>query len=199
MKKSFTLIEILLSLIILSILFLAMNNVLNGLKITKKILNNYYISQKLNELLIKTLYADLLNATSIKIIHSKNSDYDRIYMTTSNSLYHLIYPNVLWYVSKNNNTLIRVESPFNINLPNNKLFFLDKFDSNVKLFKIYRKDGKDLIIIKSNKPIYFEIIDVNFSEQSNETNFSGNFKNSNNLKNAINSFNSNTPTNLPTF
>ena len=136
MKKSFTLIEILLSLIILSILFLAMNNIIASLKSASNVLNNYYFKQKQNEILIKTLYADIINATSIKIIHSKNSDYDRLYLITSNSLYDLIEPYVLWYVSRNKNTLIRVESPFKINLPSDKLFFLDKFKNSVKLFNI---------------------------------------------------------------
>ncbi len=169
MKKAFTLIEIMIALLIMSILFLAMNNVVKGLKITKNVLENNYLKDKQNELFIKVLYEDIMNATSVKVVHSKNIDYDRIYLTTSNSLYHLIYPNVLWYVSKNKNTLIRVESPFKITLPNYKLFFVDKFKSNVKLFKFYRKEGKDLIVINAEKPIYFEIINKSADFECNNT------------------------------
>jgi len=166
MKKAFTLIEIMIALMILSVLLLAMNGVIKSLKSTRSVLNNYYFTGKKNELLVKVLYEDILNASSMKIVHSKNSDYDRIYLTTSNSLYNLIYPNVLWYVSRNQNTLIRVESPFKIKLPNYKLFFLDKFTSNVSLFKIYKKKGKDLIVIKANKPVYFEMIDKDYEINS---------------------------------
>jgi len=166
MKKAFTLIEILLALIILSILFLAMNSVIRGLKTTSGVLNEYYLKQKEKELFIKVLYADILNATSMKILHSKNSDYDRLYLITSNSLYNLTFPYVVWYVSKNRNTLIRVESPYKIKLPSDNLFFLDKFKTNVKLFKIYTKEGKDLIVVKSVKPLYFEMVDKNLKIKS---------------------------------
>ena len=166
MKNSFTLIEILLSLMILSILFLAMNGVIKGVKVSEKRLNSYFDSSKNEEVLIKTLYLDIINSTSIKIIHSKNIDYDRIYLITSNSLYNLIYPNVLWYVSKKQNSLIRVESPKKIVLPSDNLFFLDKFKSNVKLFKIYKKGGKDLVILKAKKALYFEILDKDLKIKS---------------------------------
>ena len=156
MKKSFTLIEIMIALMIVSILFLAMNGLISNLKITKKVLDRKYFNEKRKELLIKVLYNDILNATSFRILHSRNSNYDRLYLTTSNSLYNLINPNVLWYVSKNKNTLIRVESPFKIVLPNYKLFFLDKFLDGVKIFKIYSKKSKYLVVLKLKKAFYFE-------------------------------------------
>ncbi len=157
MKKSFTLIEIIISVMILSILFFAMSGVLKNLKITKNVLEKKLIKNNKKELMIKTLYYDLLNAKSIKIIHSQNSNFDRVYITTSNSLYHLIYPYVLWYVSKKENTLIRVESPFKILLPNENLFFIDKFDKNIKIFKIYINNVKSFVFIKKDKPFYFVI------------------------------------------
>ena len=157
MKKSFTLIEIIISVMILSILFLAMSGVIKNLKITKEILEKNFVKSSQKDLMIKTLYYDLLNAESLKIIHSQNSDYDRIYLRTSNSLYRLIYPYVLWYVSKNKNTLIRVESPYKIRLPNDNLFFSDKFDKNIKIFKIYKNKNKILIFIKTKEPLYFEV------------------------------------------
>ena len=163
MKKAFTLIEIMIALMILSILLLAMNGVIKGLKSSKSVLYDYYLSEKKNELFVKVLYEDILNSSSLNIVHSKNSDYDRIYLTTSNSLYHLINPYVLWYVSRNKNTLIRVESPFKIKLPNDRLFFIDKFKNGVSLFRIYHKKGKDLIVLKdNNKPIYFEMTDKDY-------------------------------------
>jgi hypothetical protein len=178
MKKSFTVIELILAVIILSILILAMNNIIINLKSTKNFLKNYLRKTNKSELLIKTLYYDILNATSIKVIHSINSDYDRVYLQTQNSLYHLIFPYVIWYVSKNKNTLIRIESPFKIKLPDENAFFLDKFQQNVKIFKIYKKNGKDLIFIEAKKPFYFEMIDKDFgykvknlkSKDTNKTN-----------------------------
>ena len=157
MKKSFTLIEIIISVMILSILFFAMSGVLKNLKITKEILEKNFVKSSQKELMIKTLYYDLLNAQSVKIVHSPNSDFDRVYIVTSNSLYRLIYPDVLWYVSKNKNSLIRVESPYEITLPNENLFFMDKFEQKVRIFKIYKNQNKIFVFIKTKKPLYFKI------------------------------------------
>ena len=134
-----------------------MSGVLKNLKITKEILEKNFVKSSQKELMIKTLYYDLLNAQSVKIVHSPNSDFDRVYIVTSNSLYRLIYPDVLWYVSKNKNSLIRVESPYKIRLPNENLFFMDKFEQKVRIFKIYKNQNKILVFIKSDNFHYFEI------------------------------------------
>jgi prepilin-type N-terminal cleavage/methylation domain-containing protein len=197
MKKAFTLIELMIAVIILSILILAMNNIIVNLKSTKDFLKVYLQKQNKDELLIKTLYYDILNATSIKIIHSINSNYDRLYLQTNNSLYRLIEPYVVWYVSKNKNSLIRIESPFEIKLPNENAFFLDKFKENVKIFRIFKKGGKDLIFIKAKKPIYFEMIDKDLGQKvdKNLTKENNNSTSNNLNKNNQNSNN----TDLPTF
>jgi prepilin-type N-terminal cleavage/methylation domain-containing protein len=197
MKKAFTLIELMIAVIILSILILTMNNIIVNLKSTKDFLKRYLQKQDKNELLVKTFYYDILNATSIKIIHSINSNYDRLYLQTNNSLYRLIEPYVVWYVSKNKNALIRIESPFEIKLPNENAFFLDKFKENVKIFRIFKKGGKDLIFIKAKKPIYFEMIDKDLGQKvdKNLTKENNNSTSNNLNKNNQNSNN----TDLPTF
>jgi prepilin-type N-terminal cleavage/methylation domain-containing protein len=196
MKKSFTLIELMLAIIILSILILAMNHIIVNLKSTKDFLKNYLNKENQNTLFIKTFYYDILNASSIKIIHSFNSNYDRVYLHTNNSLYHLITPYVVWYVSKNQNTLMRIESPFNIKLPDENAFFLDKFKKNVQLFKILRKNGKDLIVIEAKKPVYFEMIDKDFGKIIKDKNIT---KSSTTTSSSQNYNTNNNNTSLPTF
>jgi len=200
MKKAFTLIEIMLAIMILSILLLAINNIIANLKSTKDFLQNISKRENKNELFIKTLYYDILNSNSMTVKHSFNSDYDRIYINTQNSLYGLINPYVVWYVSKKNNSLIRVESPVKITLPNDRVFFADKFAENVKIFKIFSKNKKELIFFQAanKKPLYFEMINKNYEKAtvSNETNNSNDRnstnKDNNNQKSSSNSF-------LPTF
>jgi len=143
MKKSFTLIELLISIVIFSVLVLAMSNIIKEVNSSKNFLVKHYKYQK--NYLIKVLYYDIFNASSIQIIHTKNPDYDKLILKTSNSLYKLINPTVTWYISKK--ALIRKE-----NLP----YTIDKFDSNVKIFKIYRKNSKFFIYIKGNRKIFFE-------------------------------------------
>ncbi|MEO1924324.1 MAG: prepilin-type N-terminal cleavage/methylation domain-containing protein [Nautiliaceae bacterium] len=153
MKKGWTLIEILISISILSILFLAMSNIIGNLKISKNFLKNNLKKSKKEELLIKTFYSDIMNAKKIKILNT-SKNYIRLILKTSNSLYDLINPNVIWYVSKNGNTLIRAESYLKIK--NNNFYYADKFMQNVKKFKILKKNRKYFVYIKSIKPIFFE-------------------------------------------
>jgi len=198
MKKAFTLIEIMLAIIILSILLLAINNIIANLKSTKDFLQNISNKEKKNELFIKTLYYDILNSNTMTVKHSFDSDYDRIYLNTKNSLYNLINPYVIWYVSKKNNSLIRVESPFKITLPSDRVFFADKFAENVKIFKIFSKNKKELIFIQAanKKPLYFEMINKNYEKAtvSNDSNNSGDTNSTNKNSNQNSSSNSFLPT-----
>jgi len=153
MKKSFTLIEVLISIAIFSMLFLAMVNSIKNFDTTKKVLNSSYNKEYKNSILIKTLYNDILNAKYVKIKKSKN--FDEIYLKTTNSLYNFISPYVIWYVSKKDKALIRVEDYKKDSLPN-RFDNIDKFLDNVKIFKLYKNRGKYFVYIKANKAIYFE-------------------------------------------
>jgi len=147
MKKSFTLIEVMISVIIFSMLFLVMSNVIKNLNVTKHFLEKY--SNK-KDYVVKVLYNDILNSYKIDVIHTKYPNFDRLKLFTTNCFYNDVC-NVLWYVSKNQNRLIRKEG---INS--------DIFKKDLKIFKIYRNKGKDLIFIKAKKPIIFEMIDKDF-------------------------------------
>ena len=147
MKKSFTLIEVMISVIIFSMLFLVMSNVIKNLNVTKHFLEKY--SNK-KDYVVKVLYNDILNSYKIDVIHTKYPNFDRVKLFTTNCFYNDVC-NVLWYVSKNQNRLIRKEG---INS--------DIFKKDLKIFKIYRNKGKDLIFIKAKKPIIFEMIDKDF-------------------------------------
>ncbi|ACM92801.1 prokaryotic N-terminal methylation motif domain protein [Nautilia profundicola AmH] len=156
MKKSFTLIEVLISITILSILFLALSNVISSLSKASDYLEKKYSFENNKYLFLKILYYDILNADDINITQYKN--YTIIKMQTSNSLYFIPKPYVMWYVSKRNNTLVRYESPKNIDiLEDNSNYYLDKFIQNVKIFKIYKHLGKYFVYIDNGKPIYFEM------------------------------------------
>jgi len=155
MKKSFTLIEILISITILSVLFLALSNVIAYLSNSSVFISKNYEKSKNNNRFLKILYYDLLNADEVAIRNTKN--YSFVKLRTSNSLYRIPKPYVIWYVSKNKNSLMRLESSKDINITDKEDYYLDKFAQNVKIFKIYKKDGKYFVYLNKNKPIYFEM------------------------------------------
>ena len=157
MRKSFTLIEILISVTILTVLLLAMSNVIGELKISKTVLKNAFEHSSKEELFIKTLYADIMNADSIKIKHSSNNkNYDTLVIHTKNSLYKNIYPYVLWYVSKNGNVIVRAEDFKPISFKSEE-YFVDVFKKGVKKFRIFKKGLKYFVYIKGKKALFFEI------------------------------------------
>jgi len=156
MKRSFTLIELLISVVILSILFLALSNVIAYLSNSSEFIKKKYFSIKDEKIYLKVLYYDILNADEVGIKSSGN--YTVLRLHTKNSLYSISMPYVMWYVSKKENSLMRLESPQKINIQNlGENFYLDKFAQNVKIFKIYKKDGKYFVYVKTKKPVYFEM------------------------------------------
>ena len=154
MKKSFTLVEVLMSVAIMSVLFLAMSNIIGNLKISKSVIKDKTNFEKKKEILIKVLYSDIINAKQFQIIN-KDKKFFELKLKTKNSLYDLIEPYVVWYVSKNQNSLIRTESYMPIKKDN--FYYIDKFASNLDKFKIFKKNGKYFIYIGTKKPIYFEM------------------------------------------
>jgi len=156
MKKSFTLIEVMISIVIFSLLVLFMSKVITSLHISINSLESNYNSTQTKKNVINTLYMDILENKKIEIIN-KNKKYSILSIQTANSLYDLSMPYVVWYVSKKDNKLMRLEYYKKFKLPIDK-GNLDGF-LNVKIFKIYKNRNKYFIFIrdKNNKDIYFEI------------------------------------------
>jgi len=156
MKKAFTLIEVMISIVIFSILVLFMSKVVSSLNISLHSLDKTYQKNQKQNLLIKTLYADILNSKHI-IIDNKNKNYSILFIQTSNSLYDIAMPYIVWYVSKKDKALMRLESSKEIHLPMDS-GNLDLFDKNVKIFKVYKNNNKYFIFIKGKKELFFEIL-----------------------------------------
>jgi len=141
MKKSFTLLEVLISTVILAFVFVAISSVITSLKRTQSTLASRLDDKK--EYLIKTLYYDLANASEINITKTDNPETDELFLITKNSLYKIPMPYVKWIVRGGD--LIRAESVDDFN--ETEIFTIDKFAKNVKIFKIYKNNNKYLIFI----------------------------------------------------
>jgi len=153
MKKSFSLIELLISITIFSFVYLVMSNIITELKTSENFIKHNYKKFDYKEKILKTLYMDMLNATYFKIV-KRNNTFSTIYLRTTNSLYNLSYPFVVWYVTGSGN-LIRVESLNKRFLPLEKIGYLYDF-GKVKIFRIYQNKNKFFVFYKHYKPLYFE-------------------------------------------
>jgi hypothetical protein len=155
-KKSFTIIELLVAVIILSMIFVVSFGLFNEIKLSQKLsmksLNNI-ISQ---ELVVKIMYDDM---TSADINISKKStqklDTLRLYQS-KNSIYNRPVSWIKYQVNDGN--LIRQESS-NIKMRNSDNDILLKEVIIFKIFKSSNKKNNDkLLFIKTKKDtIYFEV------------------------------------------
>ena len=163
LKKSFTLVEVIISIVLLGIMFTYLYSTINS---TKKQNNNYIEKSEIikNEKQIYRLFnldfAQIIGA--VKITHSKK--YDVLEFKTKNSIYQIIEPTVTYFVSKKDNALIRVESlaPFKFDLKEeiDKVFlYADVLVIDCISFKASHKDGFISILFRSNslRPMVLKI------------------------------------------
>lgn len=151
MKKAFSLIEVLISIILFGMVYLTITNILSYLKTSNSFLKELYYKFDKNEKILKTLYMDLLEAYNVKIV-KKDKNTCTLYIKTNNSLYNLSQVYVIWYVNKGR--LIRVESLDKRLLPLDKIGYMYDF-GEVKIFRVFRNKNRFFVFYKNDKSFYF--------------------------------------------
>ena len=163
LKKSFTLIEMIISITLFSIIIIFLYQTLG---ITQK--SNKIYKEELNKIIksqdIKSLFfEDLLNAKNKKIYKTKNKNMI-LSMQTSNTFHNTSFINILYIVSRENN-LIRVESIKKYDdkkiqkYVNSEKKYIDIIKKDIELFNIYKNKNIYTIYLKTkqNKDILFSI------------------------------------------
>jgi prepilin-type N-terminal cleavage/methylation domain-containing protein len=154
MKRSssaFTLVEVLISITLLSLVLMALYKSSDLLRHSNRHL--YHHLEQINNGVrgSQTLYLDLLQSDGNITIETKEKDFDRLIISsTKHSLYGLSQAMVAWLIYKKENTLLRVEgSSYQLPLKENNFVEIDKIAQNIELFKIYRgKNPANFLIIQ---------------------------------------------------
>ena len=163
-KKAFTLIELIISILLIGLIVTYLFETLGVLKKSDKKLEAKREKRELMLKIKQSIYLDILQANDVNISKTNNKNIDLLTLKeTKNSLHNLDMPDVIYLVDKKNR-LIRVEG-YNIKLPlNTQTLYTVKFDEvldNIEFFKIYKSKKKDkiLIYLKSQKlpEIFFEM------------------------------------------
>ena len=161
MRRGFTLIEVLISISLLSLVLLGLYESLDIQRSSNKHLFEYLKKSISRDRAIMVLFNDLLKSDGN--ITLKKGDFDRLCInSTSNSLYSLPQAKVCWAVIKNKNTLVRVEgNDYELPLNSEDRVEIDKVIKNLKLFDItyQKKLGKILVVaqVAGSKPYVFLI------------------------------------------
>lgn len=135
-KYAFTLVELLLSIVILVVIFTYLYSSFNlAKKTTAKVTETNLLSEK-RQLLISLLYKDIIQSTNNTPTASDN--YDKLDLETTNSLYNIPHPFVKYRVlaDEENNVLVRLESHQKITETSNGEFYMDKVLESITYFRI---------------------------------------------------------------
>jgi len=151
MKKAFTLIEVIISIFIFSMITIFLYKSISSLKINNKNLKRTSQKNKNLSKVAMLLKSDLILA---KEFDKKLLEKDILSIKTTNSIYNIAKPKVVWKILKDENKLVRVEEI-------NKNQLLSDTTLKCKKFKIYHstKTNKFFIYIKTidNKELITEV------------------------------------------
>ncbi len=162
-KKGFTLVEILVSIVLLGLISVFVSSTIYQTKNNNKLFKDKVFKSTKNEIFLDTLYKDILLSSNLNISNYKK--YTIIQLLSNNSVYGISHPYIAWLVLKQNNTIVRLESAKKISLPISenvqKFVYMDTAQKNCQYFQAnLSKDKKSVLIfikIKKQKPIIYEI------------------------------------------
>ena len=159
-KQAFTLIEVLISITLLSLVLMALYKSADILRNSN--LHLFHYLQKSTKTLkgSKTLYADLMQSEHNISINTEEKFHRLTIENTAHSLYGLAQAKVVWLVYKEDKTLLRLEGgKYDIPLRNEQHVEVDVIAKHLELFKVYKSKKKDKILamiqIKGQEPQLF--------------------------------------------
>jgi prepilin-type N-terminal cleavage/methylation domain-containing protein len=147
LKPAFTLIEVLVSIVLLSLMITYLYNALGVLQNANSSLLSKEKQLDTRDFLFGLLYKDLFEASSTTITSTQSKDFDILKLKTSNSLHDISAPTITYIVVKEDKKLIRIESPYEFALPipmeSAYMMYADEVAKEVEFFKIYSKSSAE--------------------------------------------------------
>jgi len=150
-REAFTLLEVLISIMLLSLVLMALYRSTDILRASNKNLFKHLEHSSDSIKGANCLYIDLLQSDNNITINTKKKFHQISIQSTQHSLYGLYFVKVVWLVYKKDNTLLRIEgNNFKLPLKSEKNVAIDTITKNIELFKAYsdKKNEKIIVIIK---------------------------------------------------
>lgn len=145
MRKAFTLIELLISVVLIALMMTFLYNAMGILKSSTDSFSKKNVKLKERDFLFTTLHRDIFESREAKTISTQNKDYDILQLKTNNSFYDLIHPYVTYIVAKEDKKFLRLESHEAIQIPilAEKAYevFADVLAKEVEIFRVYGKNA----------------------------------------------------------
>ncbi len=151
-KSAFTLVEVLISITLLSLVLMALYKSSDLLR--RSNIHLYHHLEHISDAMkgSQVLYLDMLQADSNISFFHKEKKFDQLIIEkTKHSLYGLSPVKVIWLVYKENNILLRIEGvKYQLPLKEDDKVEIDKISKDIELFKFYQNEKKSklLVVIK---------------------------------------------------
>jgi prepilin-type N-terminal cleavage/methylation domain-containing protein len=160
-KRAFTLIELLISIVILTLIVLFLSTLFETSYKTSGIVTEQAEQKKYERRVLDLLYYDIIESQLIKP-DRVTKKYDRVDFERSFSLHGLDKPYVKWAVvedDEGNDYLVRAEAPNVFSLNNSTNYYLDVIGEKINSFKIIRVDDFVEIYIEfeGSKPLHLKL------------------------------------------
>ena len=172
-RKAFSLVEMIISVILLGIIVVFLYETVSNLERTNRIFSENETSLSKKERILDLLYEDIFLANSLNI---KGIDNSLVSIQTSNTLFDIAQPNVTWLVVREKNTLLRFESTKEfkkMSSENSDYYHISKVGENCEIFKVYQSNKKENILIhiqfKDQEPMVYEFSKPLFVKEHNTT------------------------------
>jgi len=147
-RLAFTLLEVLISITLLSLVLMALYKSADILRDSN--LHLFHYLEKSSETLkgSKTLYMDLMHSDDNITINTEENFHQVMLGSTTNSLHGLALAQVTWLVHKEDNTLLRIEGGnYHLPLKNEERVEVDVIAVDVEKFEIYKSKKKDKALV----------------------------------------------------
>ena len=161
-RRGFTLIEVLISIALLSLVLIALYKSLNMLQSSNRQLFEHLQNAEAQKEAVETLFLDI--AGSDGNITIERDEFSRLCLeSSSNSLYGDPSSKVCWVVSKEKKSLLRSEGErYTLPLNSDDVVAVDRVMENIDIFQVYRSKDEVLVLIqqKFKTPISFIVYGV---------------------------------------
>jgi len=161
-KGAFTLVEVLISITLLSLVLMALYKSADILRDSN--LHLFHHLEKSSTALkgTKTLYMDLIQSDHNVTINTENAFHRLTINNSTNSLHGLSLSKIVWLVYKEENRLLRIEGgEFHLPLKSEERVEIDVIATHLELFKIYKSKKKDKLLammrVEGQEPQVFMI------------------------------------------
>ena len=169
MKKSFTLLEVVISITIFMILLLFLYKVLEQTKYSNHLLKDKKENIKSTNHLHNIFFEDIAELTKLESISQDKNENSILKFTTSNTYHNPFFTNITYFISRESN-LIRMESLTKFKGYDSPASFydnvyIDVLLKDIKLFEVTQnKENKSIVFAvqqKDKKKLFFNTFKIN--------------------------------------